>query len=123
MKRDMDLVRAILFKAEEAPGGSDVGRIEIPGWDEADVLEHIALLKEAGYVEAAVMRSGNTGGVRAAVVQRITWQGHEFLDLARSDTLWSEAKDVATKQAGSASLEVFKAILTALVLRAVGLPG
>ena len=74
MKRDMDLIRAILLKVE-----SD-GKIDIPG-DHADeeIADHVLQMREEGLVEGEVIK--NREGIPChAVVTRLTSKGHEFLN-------------------------------------------
>ena len=83
MKRDMDLIRNILLQTEA--GQPIVG-------EKTAVVYHIALLKEAGFVEA-VIRNGPWGMPSEAVIRRLTWAGHDFLDAMRDETIWKKAKD------------------------------
>jgi hypothetical protein len=111
MKRDMDLIRKVLFEMEKWPlsgGGSD---LEIQGYSGEEVTYHIMLLVEAGLIKAldASSRSGP-----AFIPVRLTWQGHEFLDAARDDTRWNKAKDAMNK-AGGFVFEVGKALLIELM--------
>ena len=106
MKRDMDLIRAILLKAESWQSLQPC-KIEIPEHSREELFFHAKLAKEAGFIEAAFMNPCDF------VVLRLTWDGHEFIDLARQDTNWNEAKETAGK-AGAFSLETLKAILVKL---------
>ena len=47
-------------------------------------------------------------------VKRMTWEGHEFLDAARKDTLWDRAKEKTLKATGGLSLDVLKGVLIEL---------
>lgn len=83
MKRDMDLARYILLQKEaEQP---------IIG-DKAPIVYHIALLKEAGFVEA-VVRNDHLGVPSDAAILKLTWEGHDFLDAMRDDKIWRLAKE------------------------------
>jgi hypothetical protein len=52
--------------------------------------------------------------------KRLTWQGHDFLDAARSDTLWENAKKLTLEQTGGLSLDLLKAALLSLGKQALG---
>jgi hypothetical protein len=83
MKRDMELIRYILLQKEaEQP---------IIG-EHAEVVYHIALLKEAGFVDA-VTRNDQYGIPSDAKILNLTWAGHDFLDAARDDKIWHLAKE------------------------------
>ena len=49
---------------------------------------HEAELLEAFYTEMV------SGAQVVDAVRKLTWQGHEFLDAARNETIWKEAKEV-----------------------------
>jgi hypothetical protein len=51
----------------------------------------------------------------------LTWQGHEFLDAARNDTIWRKATGKLVAVTGGTSLEVLKELLIAGAKQAVGL--
>jgi len=95
MKRDMDVIRLILMRQEsgEAPP-------ELAKYPEDLVVYNIALMKDAGLVEA-VLANDAKGFPRAAVIIRLTWAGHDFLDAARDDTLWRKAREKIIRPAGS----------------------
>jgi len=38
----------------------------------------------------------------------LTWSGHEFLDLARKDTTWKKAKNLAKEMPGGLSIDALK---------------
>jgi Hypothetical protein (DUF2513) len=115
MKRDMDLVRELLRKIEEYPGAELAGRLQVEGRTEEEVSYHAVLAHEAGFIEAvnALSREGLDW-----ILQRLTWEGHEFLEAARDDDLWKRAKDVTLSKGGGLTLEVLKAVLVELSKRA-----
>ncbi len=40
----------------------------------------------------------------------MTWEGHDFLDAIRNDTIWNRVKATVTEKGGGASVEVMKEI-------------
>jgi hypothetical protein len=100
MKRDMDLIRAILQRVESDESITPAQPLEIPEHTPEQVNYHIALLKDAGFIEAAI--DGDlSGAVTSAFIDRLTWQGHEFLDASRDDAIWRKAKEHFLKPAAS----------------------
>jgi hypothetical protein len=87
MKRDMDLIRAILLEVEKStsPGGC---QIKVPGHSPEELYYNAQLAQEAGLIEASFLDNSS-----AFHVLRLTYAGHEFLDAARNDTLWVKAKE------------------------------
>lgn len=113
MKRDMDLIRAILLKIEECEECDGMGWIadmQVDDYSNDMVMYNMQLLVKAGLIEAADMRS-NVGV--CWYPKALTWAGHEFLDAAKEETRWKKAKGVASK-VGGISFDVLKAILVKL---------
>ena len=115
MKRGMDLIRAILLSIEAEEHGFAT-KIEIPNYTQGKIGYHAVLLGEAGL---AVVSNVTTFGAKSpqALVVRLTWSGHEFLDAARDKSIWNQAKD----KIGSANIQVWLTVLSALVLKKLGL--
>lgn len=102
MKRDMDLVKAILLRLEES---ERVG--EIAGYTNEQIGYHVALLNDAELITHEPYISPD---VSAAVLlgTRMTWQGHEFIDAARNNSIWEKAKKITIEKTGSLTFEVLK---------------
>ena len=102
MKRDMELIRLILLDAE------DETEVDLSQFPSEQINYHKWLLLERGFIDG--FSSSSTGG-RDVIVKSLTWEGHEFLDDARDDKVWKEAMKQLGRHAGSASLDVLKALL------------
>jgi len=117
VKRDMDLVREVLLRVEEDTSGS-IKHLELDGFTPEEVAYHIVLLVEHGYLVGGVQPTvGNRPPIY--IVQRMSWDGHEFLDLARNKTIWKEAKKTFVEKGAALSLEVLKVVLIELTRRAL----
>src|ERR1039458_4410607 len=91
MKRDMELIRQILHKAEVLDF-EDGEPPELYLANTPNEAYQIALMKDAGLVEAEITTI--TGGIPCeATINRLTWAGHDFLDAARNDPIRKNAKD------------------------------
>jgi hypothetical protein len=94
MKRDMELVRTLLFKIEasnRAPRLSEIAaRDDKAAYTAADY--HLRMLQEAGFIRGLAHASGAEW-----VNLELTWSGHEFLDILRDQTIWEKTKAGATK--------------------------
>jgi hypothetical protein len=109
MKRDMDLVRKILFEIEAYESPRGMGKaLDIDGFDSQVVSGHVQLLKDAGLVRA--IDASSCSGL-AFIPIGLTWQGHEFLESARNDNLWNRAKEKVLEETGGMSIDVLKAVL------------
>ena len=92
MKRDMDLIRSILLTVEDDP--SMIGtryraysHSDFPGFSEAEIDYHVDLLFEAGLV--AGMPDANPH----PLINRLTWQGHEFIGSTSDPDVWAKVKE------------------------------
>ncbi len=104
MKRDMDLIRRIALATESQSVGEELGEIE--GVDNDVFAMHVTWMKEAGLVDAVIQEY--MGGETLALVRRLTWDGCEFVDAIRSETLWNKAKDNVMKPSMSFTFDVLK---------------
>lgn len=113
MKRDMDLIRALLLEAEKAPFGG--APISLPGHSQEEIYYHAQLAQDARLIEARLQR-----GPEAFHIIRLTYEGHEFLEAARNEERWARAKETVIRSTGTLTLEAVKAALAALVKNALG---
>lgn len=128
MKRDMDLVRKILLFAENSDSHNIFMPMLIEGYTEEQIKYHLKLLSDAEFITpeyAETKRFDWGGGSTSEMVdddpRRLTWKAHEFLDNARDETRWNEAKKIAGQKGGSMAFDVIKGVLVQLALQAVGL--
>lgn len=124
MKRDMDLIRAILLELEDSPPGE--GKVRSPALaerlhkDERTVGEHLRLMGDAGLV--TITDFPESPRSECWVTGRgITWEGHEFLEAIRSDSVWPTVKAKLATVGGGASIAVVKAIAVQVVKEKLGL--
>lgn len=101
MKRNMDLVRDLLLTIED----DDKRRLEQYPYDLQ--ARHFLIVRDAGLAMGAV--SGDDSNPGRYMPFRLTWQGHEFLQLMREDSLWKRAKETIMKEGVSWTFEILKA--------------
>jgi hypothetical protein len=115
MKRDMDLVREILLALED--GDTPLVPSQLPDRTPEEVSYHIHLLHEAGLIEGWTSKTLNSP--LHAVANRLTWEGHDFLEAAKNDRVWKKAKKIAAEKGGGLTLEVLKQLLSKLLTELV----
>jgi len=108
MKRDMDLIRQILFDLEEWQPEMGEVDIEVEGYSTEEINYHLVILMDASLVKAAFQRNIKGDFIWHDI--RLTWEGHEFLDAARDNKRWEKAK-IAMAQVGGFALDVMKQLL------------
>ncbi len=116
MKRDLDLIREILLQVEEREPKQPL-EVKIEGRDRQEIVGHVRLLQEAGFVEATF-----TGGP-TAIVHRLTWDGHEFLDSVRESNIWAKVRERLKEVGGTASIDIVKALAIGFAKEKLGLGG
>lgn len=117
MQRNMDLVRTILMRIEESPSGWAEPR-EIAGFTHEQVGYHAHIMIEDGLIEGTDVTTLQSKGPEA-LPRALTWKGHEFLDLARDQRRWIQAKAIIGR-VGSGPLSVWTKVLNDLVLKDLG---
>lgn len=120
MKRDMELVRKILLHVETIENIGGYVPLVIQGYTNDAIFHHTRLLLDAGYLKAKGGVSFSFDGV-SVTGGAMTYEGHDFLDAARSDTIWRQALDKISTTTGSVSLDVVKAVLIDFGKKALGL--
>lgn len=121
MKRDMDLVRDILRQVEEKSDGAGCGDMDFPGRSEEQVYYHIMILGEAKLLE--VEDRSNFEHPMVFIPIRLTWQGHEFLDAIKNDTVWSKVKEAVKEKGGNIPFAVLSTLAVKIVAAHFGLHG
>lgn len=91
MKRDLDLVRAILLAMEAHPSGFAPEPFTVRGYDQEVIGHHIWLMAQGHLVTATEVTASHDHSP-IALPGAITWQGHEFLDAARNERVWRKLK-------------------------------
>jgi Hypothetical protein (DUF2513) len=100
MKRDMEVARAVLAHIESGDefnggGGYILSAEDLGGGHSTEeVAYHVILLVEAGFIK------GDLSAGDVAVISRLTWDGHEFLDDTRNPEVWAVVMRTAKRLGG-----------------------
>ena len=78
------------------------------------------LLGQAGLLTVEVVTTYGSSAPQAIPIN-LTWAGHDFLDAARNDTIWSKAMDRAKTVGGTLSFEILKKVLDSILKGQLGL--
>lgn len=116
MKRDMELIRLQLLRVEGEQPDPDLS-----AYTEEQCIYHMALCIEAGLVHGLV-HTNAVGEPNGTVAIRLTWKGHEFLDVARNDTVWRKAMGQVKKTGLAVTLPVLEELLKKGAKEILGLP-
>ena len=118
VKRDMDLVRSILFEVEEAARPLSVGDLDYRGHSQEEVVYHVNLMAERGLLDATSIGSWSRPTVYVSI-NGLTWDGQDFLDVMRDERVFAKAKKAVKASLGTTTFDVLKAVLVKLSTEAV----
>ena len=121
MKRDMELIRRILFHLEKSDEMPKADAFE--GSDPKYVVRHIGLTIDAGFV-TGIEYTETTSGAMGILLQpapRLTWAGHDFLDSARDEGVWKKVQQRAKKVSGTMAYAVLVELLKETTLQQLNL--
>lgn len=90
MQRDMDLIRQLLFKMEDHSGAFAPHDYAVEGYTPDQIGYHIWLSGQAGLMKVIDVTNAGSSGPQA-IPLNLTWDGHDFIAAARSDTTWAHA--------------------------------
>ncbi len=113
MRRDMDLIRAIILAARECPDlltGMDGVPSEMFAY-------HVQIMEEAGFVKAKLIPNGDKRKSVSATLYRLTCDGQDFADSITDETIWKRAKETVIKPSASWTFDILKAYLKAEIAR------
>lgn len=92
MKRDYELIRKILLKVEENNGKV----LHYKTYTSPQEAYHCDIMIQAGLLDGKLLdkKPNGTSWVLNRIVQvyDLTWDGHNFLDSIREETVWKKSK-------------------------------
>jgi hypothetical protein len=118
VKRDLELVREILIAIEANNDWRGAEVPQIAGRDRHSVCHHIEFLAQAGYLS---VQNESTPDRKDFHWIHLIWNGHEFLDALRNETVWAQVKEKKKSAGGSLSFELAKELGITLARQALGL--
>jgi hypothetical protein len=91
MKRNWDTIRKILIKIESLEPNEYLILSMFDEKEHDEVYYHIKLLLEAGLIEGKI-HTTISKSPHEFHIERLSWNGHEFLDAIKIDTHWNKIK-------------------------------
>ncbi len=120
MKRNWDIIREILLKAEEL---NPECTLILSDFDEDrahEIVYHVKLLDESGLIKVSIVEFLGDANIHFDL-DRLTWAGHDFLDAVRNDSMWNKTKEMITDKGGAMTLELIKSFAISLAKTALGI--
>ena len=106
MKRDMDLVRNILFAVEGSDEPLDTDFLDFGEHTPEEVSYHVRMLTAHGLLDSH--DDGDYGSPDRIIIDGLTWQGCDYLDAVRDARVWEKTKETVKKAVGSTTMSVIK---------------
>ncbi len=114
MKRDMDLSRKILLKIEEEYVSTAILNLVVENYSMEQIAIHCELLHEAGFISYYNAQYGGDS-LDFFAVGNLTWNGYEYLDKIRDDSIWKKVKDTAKEQGLPLVFDTVKQLATVII--------
>ena len=110
----MELIRKILLNIEENYIDVALYNIEIEGYDLKTIAYHCQLCHDAKLISDY---RGNYGDdeILSFGVGSLTWEGHEFLEKIRDDTIWYKTKKIMKDKGIKFTINAIEQIATKLI--------
>lgn len=113
MKRDMDLIRLLLLQIE----GEE--RLDLSEYPQEQILYHKNLLLEANLAQGKCLPGNDK--IVAVSLTRLTWDGHDFLNAIKNETVWDKTRKVLKDKGGEVSFEIVKNLAMKFAMEIFGL--
>lgn len=111
MKRNMELIRKILLAVESGELNES-----IEGYSDDEIKYHKVLAIDAGLLEGKVLNSiSNRSDIPVNVfINRITWEGHDFVEGIASESNWGKVKSFLLDGGKQVTIDTIKAAVVIL---------
>lgn len=115
MQRDMELVRNILFTLEAKEHTGATVRLQIEGYSGENVAYHCKMMCENGLIDFYDENRMGNGKLFHYTVGDLSWDGQDFLDKIRQDTVWNKTKTVIRDKGLPMVIDVVKEVASAVI--------
>ena len=116
MKRDMELVRKVLFLIEEQTELDSSVCIE--GYSSGDIGRHCSMMYEYGLIKNFSALAADIDPYYHFSANGLTWEGFDFLDKIRDEGIWQKTVKTIAKKSLDMSIKTIGTIATAFITAA-----
>lgn len=109
MRRNVDLIRLLLLELEGEES------VDLGDFTTDQIDYHKALIVQAGFADGIINYS-SSGDAQPdipdlAILTKLTYAGHEFLDSSKNEKVWSKAKEMVQRNGLTLTIEAMKIAL------------
>ncbi len=116
MKRDMELVRKILFALETKTDLNPYLNIE--GYGSKEVGYHCSMMYEYGLIQNFKAQPGDNDPYYIFFANGLTWEGCDFLDKIRNEGTWKKTMKTITEKGLDMTIKTISTISSAFITAA-----
>lgn len=120
MKLNYDCVRDLLLYLENNltyDNYVSIGNLKLNNYSSDELTYTSEKLTEAGYINSII---GHSDDYPVIIVKSITYNGHQYLDSIRNNTIWKETKSKLSK-IGSFSFPIIQQLAISIAKAKLGL--
>lgn len=117
MKRNMELIRKILFEIEDRfePGQGFIHGLPIEGYEMKVVGDHCELLYQAGLIKEYKPNRGGIGNMLLGYsIGNLTNRGYDYLELIRNDETWNQTEQEVKKKNLPKTIETYGTVAASI---------
>lgn len=117
MTHNMNLIREILSKIEQDCFEGAYCHItpnSFPEYSAGEVNHNVRLIVERGLAKGLETQAGY-------YIEKLTWDGHDFLDNSRNSTVWQATMNAAGDLSFGVFRKVLEAVATQVAMRSIGM--
>ena len=98
-----------MLKVAESDGPISIDELVDGAHDRRIVGYHISIMRDAGLVKASISPADDDP-YYLCFINSLTWEGNEFLDAVRNETVWGKTKSAIAKTVGDTTFEMVKSV-------------
>jgi hypothetical protein len=107
-----------MLQVEKAPSGEPLMFLQVEGEiPPAVIAEHLEIMIKHNLIEGEVYSLNPC----AFAIRHLTWQGHDFLEHARNDTIWKKVMAEAKAKGVSMTIVILNGLLSKAAEKYAGL--
>ncbi len=113
MKRNWDIIRAILIDTEKETIESAQ---ELKKYEKEDIKYNASLLVKGNFIEGYIIENSlYPSGIGGGKLVRLTWEGHNLLDSLRTNKTWDKMKEIARDKGIEITFDTIKLLFRSAV--------
>jgi hypothetical protein len=125
MKRDMELIRELMLEIESKDNIFSFQNLCLEGVNDLgysfeQIDYHLQILIEAELLIGKVQPQAGFDR-RMIDIERLSWNGHEFLDNARNESVWKDTMKQVKEKGEGISIALLTQLLIAVTKQHMGL--